>query len=229
MIKTVIIDDDILTHKVINSYINKLNDVEVVESFSSPVEGIKFLNDNSIDIIFLDVEMPDFDGFDLMDMLKCKSSIVLISSEQDYALKAFSYNVFDYLHKPIQFQRFYNTIDKYKETLLKVTEPVIVSETIFVKVNRQLTKVDCNTIISITSNGDYMKILLEDNSKLHVYGTLTNFSKVIPVFLVRVHRKHIININKIEQMNEAGAYLKQVYYPIGKTYIEELKKQLNIF
>ena len=228
MIKTVIIDDDILTHKVINSYINNLDDVEVIESFFSPIEAISFLDKNAIDIIFLDVEMPEVDGFSLIDMTNLKSSIIMISSDQNYALKAFSYNVLDYLHKPIQFQRFYQSINKYKETLSKI-ELTSSPDIIFVKVNRQLTKVDCNTIISITSNGDYMKILLQDKSKIHVYGTLTNFSKAIPRFLVRIHRKHIININEIQQMTEMGAYLREVYYPIGKTYIESLKQKLNIF
>lgn len=231
MIKAVIIDDDVITHQVINSYIERIGEIEVIESFYNPEEAMPFLDAQSVDLLFLDVEMPEMSGFSFLESVKFKGSVIIISSEQEYALKAFGYDVLDYLYKPIIFDRFYQSIKRFKENEANANaiEKTSIPDVIFVRVNRQLQKVNCHNIVSVTSNGDYLKLLLNNNTKLHVYGTLTNFQKIVSHFLIRIHRKHIVNINEINQMNESGCYVKGEYYPIGKTYIENLKSKLNIF
>ncbi len=227
MIKVVLVDDDKITHKVITSYIDQLENVELIGSFLTPIEAVNFFQDNDADIVFLDVEMPEIDGFTFLNMTNLKSSIVIISSDSNYALKAFGCKALDYLHKRIEFERFFKAIKRFKEQSLVLHDSN--SNTIFVRVNRQLTKVETKDILSVTADGDYVKILLKGNIKLHIYGTLTNFSRIIPDFLMRVHRKHIININEIEQISESGCYISKEYYPIGKTFMELLKSKLNIF
>ncbi|MCT4581375.1 MAG: LytTR family DNA-binding domain-containing protein [Flavobacteriales bacterium] len=230
MIKTVIIDDDEVTHKVIKNYIERLDDVEVIGSFYDGVEAISFLNEKEVDLLFLDVEMPEMTGFSFLDAVRFKGSVIIVSSEQTYALKAFGYNVLDFLHKPILIERFYQAINRFKDQKIERSQEVsTMNDIIFVRVNRQLRRIDCKDIISITANGDYLKILLRNDERLHVYGTLINFQKIITDFLVRIHRKHIVNISEIQEITDSGCHIKGVYYPIGRTYIQELKSKLNIF
>lgn len=229
--KCILVDDDLWTHEIITSYISKIDSLELVEAFSVPEKAIDFLKKtNEIDLIVLDVEMPNINGFSLLAGIKTKAKVIIISAKADYALNAFSFNVSDYLLKPIKFEDFKSSLLKVSSIEPKslVSSPVKEVEHIFVRENRRLIKVDTKSILALKSNGDYVVILFKNKERLNVYATLTSFTNKLPHYLLRINRKYIVNLLEIEEIGESGVYLRREYYSIGRKYMEQLTSRLNI-
>tara|TARA_B110000285_G_scaffold154017_1_gene171838 strand:- start:141 stop:854 length:714 start_codon:yes stop_codon:yes gene_type:complete len=234
--RCIIVDDEKSARFIIRQLCKKAGGLEVVEEFSNGIEAIKFLNKNKIDLAFLDIHMPSFNGFDLIELLERPPKVILTTSDSNLALDAFKYDcILDYLVKPIELERFKLSVDKLgkidkeqgfiSETK---TEALEHEKSMFVNVGRRLVKINIDHIDVIRSSGDYVNINCE-NENYKVHSTLSKILKKLPTNLfIRVHRSAIINIDKIIDIEDNTLLIKKNVVPIGRTHKNELMKRLNL-
>ena len=198
----IIVDDDSTARIIVSKLCNEHPELNVVDEFPSAIEAIKFLNSNEIDIVFLDIHMPTFSGFDFIQTLKNPPDIILTTSDPNLALEAFEFeSVVDYLVKPIQQERFDKAIHKVNRFHAPAqnasTSEATGDKELYVNVDRRLVKIDFDDINVIEAKGDY--ILIKTDDKRHiVHSTLKKIEEKLPVDkFLKVHRSYIINLSKI--------------------------------
>ncbi|MFL0123115.1 LytTR family DNA-binding domain-containing protein, partial [Tenacibaculum maritimum] len=200
----IIIDDEKLARTVIKTLCKEMKSLQVVDEFPNALQAIKFLNENEIDLIFLDIHMPDFTGFDFVKTLKNPPQVILTTSDPNFALEAFQYEcIVDYLLKPVTFDRFERAIQKVmKKKALEVKSlenerKETYSNDFYVNIDRRLIKIDLPSIYLIEAKGDYINIKTDDKNYI-VHSTLKKIEEKLPDSLfLKVHRSYIINLKKI--------------------------------
>lgn len=228
----IIIDDDAAARLIINQLCLKSKHVNVVEEFSSAIEAIKFLNTTSVDLVFLDIHMPSFSGFDFIKTLKNPPKIVLTTSDKNFALEAFEYkSVVDYLVKPITKERFNKSLEKLssfsKEEEPKTNEKQK-SDFIYVNVDRRLVKVSIPDIYLIEAKGDYINIKTEKKNYI-VHSTLKKIEDKLPTdIFFKIHRSFIINTSQIIDIEDNSVLIKKDVVPVSRSNKSELMKKLNL-
>jgi len=206
----VVVDDSAIQRLSIVKLIEGHASLNLMAEYSSALETKKDL-DTHVDLIFLDIEMPVLNGFDLLDVLNIKPQIIFVTEKTEYAFKAFNYDATDYLQKPITRERFNRAVEKALEKhKLKVDLSDADGEHIFVKSNLKKRKVYVKDIKWIEALGDYVKVVTEENS-LVVLSTMKSFEKELPEGkFLRIHKSYIVNLDKIDKFNsknvEVGAY-----------------------
>jgi DNA-binding LytR/AlgR family response regulator len=226
ILKCAIVDDSETQKKLVERIINSNENLSLVHSFNSSVEGLKVINESKIDLLFLDIEMPIMNGFEFLSQLKIHPQVIIISKSQHYALEAFEFNVTDFLLKPISKQRFnialQKAIDKITLNNIKHTENKLV-----VKHNLKQVELNVNEILWIEALGDYVKINTKEK-KYIVLSTLSGFHKKLKdTKFVRVHKSYVINLKMIDRYNHEFAEIVGKKIPISRTKNLELDKLLN--
>jgi DNA-binding LytR/AlgR family response regulator len=230
----IIIDDDTSARLIIRQLCKQTNLI-VKEEFSSAVEAIKYLNYNSIDLVFLDIHMPTFSGFDFIKTLKTPLKIILTTSDKNFALEAFEFGcVVDYLLKPIVKDRFHKSIIKLSKLSLEVSaskeknEEIENTDFIFVNVDKRFVKIKIPEILLIEAKGDYISI--KTDQKIYVvYSTLKKINSKLPSGLfLRIHRSYIINTAEIIDIEDNSVLIKKHIIPISRSHKTELMKRLNL-
>lgn len=230
----IIIDDDSAARLIVSRLCSKHPQLNVVEEFSNAIEAIKFLNSNEVDVIFLDIHMPTFSGFDFIQTLKNPPKIILTTSDRNFALEAFEYpSVVDYLVKPIEQERFEKAIAKLASFSIKSNAPASSdnpdeNKELYVNVDRRLVKINFSEINVIEAKGDYIRIKTDDKSHI-VHSTLKKIEDKLPgdIFL-KVHRSYIINLSKIIDIEDNSVLIKQDIIPVSRSNRSELMKRLNL-
>lgn len=231
--KSIIIDDEEMARAIITQLSSNNKNIKLIESFSSAIEAIKYLNKNEVDLIFLDIHMPTFTGFDLLQTLKNPPKVILTTSDKNFAIEAFEYEcIVDYLVKPITQIRFDKAIKKANSFTLAANEETkqqndIVNE-LYINIDRRLIKINFETINLIEAKGDYILIKTEDkNYKVH--STLKKIEDKLPdnIFL-KVHRSYIINIKKIIDIEDNSVLIGKDVIPVSRSNRPELMKRLNL-
>ena len=233
----IIIDDELTARVIIRKLCNDTKNLNVVKDFSNGIDAIKFLTKNQVDVIFLDIQMPNFDGFDFIESIRNPPKVILTTSDSKFALDAFEYDcIVDYLVKPILSSRFQLAIQKLEKILKTVSSEVSpskidissVENDLFVNISGRLTKLKMSSIDIIQADGDYVIINSEGNS-YRVHSTLVNILNKLPEHLfMRVHRSYIINIKKIVDIEDNSLLINKIVVPIGRTYRKGLMKRLNL-
>ena len=231
----IIIDDDATARLIVNQLCKKTERIVVIEEFSSAIEAIKYLNDKAVDLIFLDIHMPTFSGFDFIKTLKSPPNIILTSSDKNFALKAFEYNcIVDYLLKPITLDRFNKSLQKLasfkngKEQILEKKIPKENSNYLYVSVDKRLVKINIPEIFLVEAKGDYIKIKTESKNYI-VHSTLKKIEDKLPSSLFfKVHRSYIINISEIIDIEDNSVLIKKNVIPVSRSKRGELMKKLNL-
>jgi len=223
----VIVEDLIVAADYLKKCCEKSGMVEVKGHFINVPEALAFLNQTSVDLIFLDVEMPGATGFDLLDQLAYSPQVILTTSKPEYAFNAFEYHVTDFLKKPFTYQRFL-------EALQKLNLPsengngAVEEDHIFIKSDGKLVRLNYSDILFIESMGDYVKFVTGDK-KYITHNTIKNLEeKVSKQHFMKVHRSYIININKIDDIRENDLFIKGNEIPISKAHRSDVMKRLNI-
>ncbi|WP_298884593.1 LytTR family DNA-binding domain-containing protein [uncultured Polaribacter sp.] len=231
---SIIIDDDETARLIIKQLCGVSEQVSVKEEFSSAIEAIKYLNSNEVDVIFLDIHMPSFSGFDFIQTLKSPPKIILTTSDKNFALQAFEYEcVIDYLVKPITKDRFDKSLLKLshlKETNVAVKEdfPTKNVKFIYVSVDRRLVKINIPDIYFVEAKGDYISIKTEKKNYI-VHSTLKKIEDKLPSSLfLRIHRSFIINTSQIIDIEDNSVLIKKSVIPISRSNKSELMKRLNL-
>ncbi len=182
MLNCIIVDDEAAARTIVSHLCNQVDDLNVIDEFPNAMQAIKFLNKNAIDLIFLDIHMPDFTGFDFIDSLKNPPKIILTTSDRDFAIEAFEYDcIVDYLVKPITLPRFLKAIQKVESFTIPANQEVSnVSNSngtkdsekeMYVNIDRRLIKIVFDTIYLIEAKGDYILIKTEGKNYT-VHSTL---------------------------------------------------------
>lgn len=202
--------------------------LEVMGHFTNVADALAYLNNTTVDILFLDVEMPGATGFDLLDQLGYSPKVILTTSKPEYAYNAFEYHVIDFLKKPFTYQRFLEALQKaaVKE---ESDNPVNNSEKhIFIKSDGKLVRLNNEDILYIESMGDYVKFVTAEK-KYITHNTIKALEeKVDKTCFMKVHRSYIINLSKIDDIRENDLFIKGTEIPISKAHKQDVLRRLNI-
>lgn len=225
----VVVDDSSLQRMVIAKLVNNHPNLHLIGDFSNAIEAKNCMTVHTVDLIFLDVEMPVISGFDFIDGLKVKPQVIFITSKAEYALKAFDYDATDYLQKPIILERFNASVKRALDLyMLRQDNHEEEGEHIFIKSNLKKLKVFTNKIKWIEAYGDYVKVVTEEDTNL-VLSTMKSFEKDLSKDkFIRVHKSYIINIDKVERFNSKFAEIGVTKIPLSRNKKEDLIRALAI-
>ena len=232
----IIIDDEATAIAIIGQLCSSEDSLNVVAEFPNAIQAIKYLNQNQVDLIFLDIHMPDFTGFDFIDTIKNPPKIVLTTSDANFAIQAFEYDcIVDYLVKPITKERFQKAILKAKAKTVSqeaTSSSDIVKSTpnndLYVNIDRRLIKIDIPSIYLIEAKGDYILVKTEDKNYT-VHSTLKKMEDKLPDHLfLKIHRSFIINVKKIIDIEDNSVLIKKDVIPVSRSNRPELMKRLNL-
>lgn len=229
----IIVDDDKLSCKIFEGFVNKFTSLNMIGSYSDSVAARNILTKrHDIDLIILDIEMPEMNGFDFINSLDSPPNIIIVSAAEEYALKAFDFNVVDYLLKPVSYGRFCKAIDKTIRYFMRRDQTNTIGDEIFIKNGTVLVKLKIRDIVYVEALENYISLTTSDD-KYTIHFTMKAIENQLPsdVF-IRAHRSFLINKNMIQTIQEntldliVGNSLKSV--PLGKSFREILLNDLNI-
>ncbi|QCK14603.1 LytR/AlgR family response regulator transcription factor [Mangrovivirga cuniculi] len=227
--KCLIVDDEPLAIKIIDRFIDAVDDMEIVNTADNALEAYNILQREKIDVLFLDINMPELSGLDLLRTLKKKPIVVLTTAYRDYAVEGFELEVLDYLVKPIAMNRFMSTVERIRREYNKAeltNEDDQRSEFAFFKVNKKQVKVFFDEILWIESLKDYIRIVTKDKS-LITHHNLNSVSKILPDNdFYRVHKSFIANMTKVSEMEGNMLLIGRQHIPVGRNFIKDIKERL---
>jgi two-component system response regulator LytT len=233
MIRTIAIDDEPLALQLITGYISRTPVLELVGSFANPIDAMEFLSKESVDLIFLDIQMPDLTGLDFIRTLHNKPKIIFATAFAKYALEGFKLEVTDYLLKPFTYEEFLvsvgkakNLIDLERKAMNKVEAN---SEFLFLKSEYKIRRINFNDIRYIEGMKDYVKVYTvhEEKPVLSLSSMKTIESKLPPEKFMRVHRSFIVNLEKITTIERNRIVFGKVYIPVSDQYKDKFQDFLN--
>lgn len=228
----IVVDDEPVAIKIVTSLVNKTNFLKLIGGFQDSVEGANAIAEHQPDIIFLDVQMPEVSGFDIIKSLSKRPEIILITSNKDYAIDAFEFKVTDYLLKPIDsYSRFLQAAQRAKDNIIESGHSKTPDQSrgsIFMKIDSLLTKINFEDIYFIEAYGDYIKV--HTASKIHtVYSKLKVIEEQLPGSqFMRVHRSYIVQIAKINNIDQKSIEINGAIIPVSTSYKSVLMENIRI-
>lgn len=233
--KCIIIDDEPLALELLEDFVSKIPNLKLVSSCSNAIEAVAILQNNIIDLIFLDIEMPDFSGIEFIKSLEAKPLFIFTTAYSHYAIEGFNLNAVDYLVKPIPFHRFLKAVNRAQELYLLKKEDSLPSiknlgtpNFIFVKSDYENIKLNFDDIKYFEGLKDYIKIFSTSHKPIL---TLSNFKKIeekLPEDLfIRVHRSYIVSLKHINSVQRNRIIIDGVRIPIGQNYKDEFIKRIG--
>jgi two-component system response regulator LytT len=230
----IIVDDEEMARAIIAQFISKNIDLTIENEFSNALQAIKYLNQNHVDLIFLDIHMPDFTGFDFIQTIKDPPKVILVTSDKNFAMEAFEYQcIVDYLVKPITEDRFQKAIQKARAFKMSPNskETVAVEDNrneFYVNIDRRLIKIEMAMVNIVQAKGDYIHIKTETKNYI-VHTTLKKIEEKLPKDLfLKVHRSFIINTKKIIDIEDNSVLIGKDVVPVSRSNRPELMKRLNL-
>ena len=231
MIKCLAIDDEPLALQQIAAYIGKVPFLELAAQCQSALEAHQFLQNDTVDVIFCDINMPDLNGMDFIKTLTVPPLVVFTTAYAEYAVEGFKVNAVDYLLKPFGLQDFMRAANRLKDRLESSHPSPVTTEddTIFLKTEYRIVKVSISDIRYIEAMSEYLKVYLENEPKPII--TLLSMKKMeerLPDHFMRIHRSYIINLTKIMEVNKNRVIMDaDTYLPIGDMYRDTFQKYLD--
>ncbi|ALJ04193.1 two-component system response regulator [Pseudalgibacter alginicilyticus] len=228
--KCLIIDDEPLAINIIKNYLEQIEDYEVINTFNNAIDGLNFLKSNTIDVIFLDINMPVLDGINFIKSLEAPPLLIVTSAYDEFALETYELDVLDYLIKPIEFPRFMKALNKVNRRLENNKSYIDSSKErsfIFVKIDKKkMKKIFLDEILTVESLKDYLKINTI-SGKYIIHSTLSDFTDLLPSNdFLRIHRSYTVAIDKIDAVEGNSVEIEGLRYVIGRSYIEEVKQKI---
>jgi len=223
MLNCIIIDDEELARALLKSYVDKLDFLTCKGEFENPLEALSLLKNENIDVIFLDIQMPQLRGTDFAKLVPAQTRIIFTTAYSEYALDGFELNAVDYLLKPITFERFLTAVNKVNSTV-EVSQNT--SQTITIKSGYDLHKVKFEDIQYIKSDSEYVTFYTE-NGKIMAYQSLKSLEESLsPSQFMRVHRSYIINKTKVTGLKGRDLVIGAAKIPVSDSYYEHVKETL---
>lgn len=230
--KCLIIDDEHLARKVIQTYLDRIPDMEVVASCENALTAMQALRQHQIDLIFLDIHMPDLTGLELIRSLRHPPQLILVTAYAEYALEGFDLNVVDYLLKPVSFERFIQALNKCQPLppppSASAAEPSPPGKDhLFVKVDYEWIRIDFQDILFVEGMREYVNI--QTNAGRHiVYQSLKKMADLLPAHqFMRVHKSYIVSLARINRIYGNTIVLAKREIPLGKSYKEAFMNRIQ--
>jgi len=226
MITCIIVDDDPISSGVLAHYCKKTPQLQLLGQYDAPQAALEYIRDNPVDLLFLDVEMPGINGFELLDSIEYAPFVVLVSSNTQYAYLAFEYRVLDFLKKPVSYERFMDSVAKvnlFEGRQQEKDEP----DEIFIRSEGKLIKIPFSSIQYIQVVDDYVKIVSDAGSYL-VLCTLKHIEGKLNRHFIKTHRSFVVNKNRIENLSEGKIHLGPRIIPVSKAHKPEVMRSINL-
>lgn len=231
MLKYIIIDDEPLAHDIIQEFCSMLPHLQLVKNCYSAMEAMQYLNENQIDFMFLDINMPKLKGLDFLKTLSTPPKTIVTTAYKEHALEGFELNVVDYILKPFSFNRLVKAVNKVSDSLVAntITKEITsnTSTRFFVKGDKKHHQIDLKDLLHIEAYGNYTKLFLQEemiisHEKISHYETILNEDNFL-----RVHKSFIIAIDKIKFIEGNRILIGEHKIPIGQTYKSKVNKLYN--
>jgi len=232
---TILIDDQQLSLELLSDYVAKTPFLRLVKTFTNPLEALALLQDQKIDLIFLDIQMPELNGLQFMKLLNGKSRVIFTTAYPNYALEGFELDIVDYLLKPVSFERFLKAAQKAIQLPPSLSPPVAIPQhamslpdpVLFVKTDYKIIKVFIRDILFIEGLKEYVAIHTA-NQKIITLQTLKSLEDALPnESFIRVHKSFIIALDKINSIERSRIFIKDAVIPVGETYKQYFSQIIN--
>lgn len=212
-------DDEPLAHTVLENYLSKLSSLELVGRCYNGLEALNFLHETPVDLMFLDINMPELNGLELLRSLKNPPAVILTTAYSEFALESYEYEVLDYLLKPVRFDRFLKAVNR----LIDKPGPPVVEKAapdsfFFVKVDGIQHKISPNELLFVEAYGNFVRLHLPEKPLL-VAGTLTQMEeKLTPLGFLRIHKSYLVNLTHVTRQEGNRLFVGEIELPIGNSY-----------
>jgi len=230
----IIIDDEPIAIDVIKSHLKNFKDIEVIGECENAIEALELINKTSVDLVFIDIEMPQINGIDFLKNVKRDFKVIITTAYRDYALEGYQLDVIDYLLKPISLERFIKAINKYfqfsKSGVIEFKQEAVLDANLFiyVKDGKETHKIYLKDILFIESLREFLKIHLSDRT-IEIRFKISEFEEKLPKdFFIRIHKSYIISMGKISSFNNNTISVSNKVLPIGRTFVEQVKQRLEL-
>ena len=239
MIRCLVVDDEPLAQHIVEDYISKVPNLKLVKSTTNPIEALTWVQEGGVDLVFLDVQMPELTGIQFLKIANGKAKVILTTAYPEYALEGYELDVVDYLLKPIAFDRFFKSVQKAQGIIQPSLKPAaaleqvqpqqqqqndFLSDFIFVKSEHKIQKVYLRDILFIEGLKDYISIFTPAERII----TLQNMKKMEDALperhFVRVHKSYIVSLNKIDSIERSRIWIGDKIIPVGDTYRDQFFK-----
>ncbi len=227
MIKAIAIDDEPIALDIIRRYADQIPYLNLEKQFLNGLEAKEYLQQNEVQLLFLDVRMPDINGIDLFKGLEEKPLVIFSTAYSEYALSGFELEALDYLLKPYTFDRFEKAVVRAKE-LLELKGVIDNNPTLFVKDGYRMIKIDLKEVFALQAVGNYIRFILEGREVLARMTIKEFLSEWADDSFLQVHRSYIINMNKINKLDRHSIWIEDREIPIGGSYLEEVKEKFRL-
>ena len=234
-LKCLLVDDEPRAHVVLKTYIDKVPDLEVVYSTTSSVEAFSYLQSHPVDLLFLDIEMPELTGLELLEALQNPPRVIITSAHSEFALDSYNFNVLDYLLKPIPFNRFLRAVNKVlqqpsstkSESSAEETGPSPAKDHFFVKEDGVSKRVGYADVLYVNSFGNYVRIYTTSGKHM-VADTMKHLEEALPAEqFQRIHKSYIINLSRVDQAHGKMVVINGQELPVGNAYRQGLLEKLT--
>lgn len=233
MITCIAIDDEPLALKQISGYIEKIPNLNLIESFSGAIKAISFLQDNIVDLMFVDINMPDLSGMEFVKSLANQPKVIFTTAYREYAVEGFQVDAADYLVKPISFAAFLASVNKTIERYFAETDSEASirhnDQFLFLKSEYKIVRIDLNNIKYIEGMRDYIRIHQVGEKPVMTLVKMRNILEHLPSgSFMRVHRSYIVNLNKVHTIERNRIIFDgNVYIPVSEQYKDEFQQFLD--
>ncbi|MCG8319822.1 MAG: LytTR family DNA-binding domain-containing protein [Cytophagales bacterium] len=235
--KCLIVDDEHIARKLLSDYVGKVPELELVAVCSSALQALNHIKKDNIDVLFLDIQMPDLSGLDFLKILPNRPATILTTAYSEYAVQSYELDVVDYLLKPIDFDRFYKAITK----IISLKDPKVDyfsnsassqhTDKLFIKADNKIIKVAFHEIVIIKGQGPYVQLITVDSRKIMSLQSMSKLEELLPRNFYRTHRSYIVNIDHIDSIDGNMIRLKDHVAVLSKNKRDEfleLIDQLNL-
>lgn len=231
-IKCVLIDDEPLAIKVLLNYFQNFPEFEIIGTFNNSIEALDFLNNNTVDSLFLDINMPLMSGFELIQLYKNKSNtkIIITTAFREFAAESYDLDVLDYLVKPIPLPRFIKCISKitaeFQNRMISKQENHRVEPHIFIKVDKKMVKINIDEILFIEGMKEYIKVVTPEKTYI-THKSLSSLTEELPEErFIRIHKSFTIALDKVKTIEGNRIQITSYTLPIGRNYSKEVKSKI---
>jgi len=228
--RCLIVDDEAAAHFVLVNYIERLERLELAGQCYNVLDAINFLHQHSVDLLFLDINMPELSGFDLLKTLVHPPKVILTTAYSEFALESYEYGAIDYLLKPIGFPRFLKAVDRFigtqpSERVASIyTDP---AASLMVKVDAGMVRINFDELLYTQSMGNYVRLVTEKQTYLATITTAELEQRLPAERFMRIHKSHIVALDKITRTGQSAVMVAGTELPVGITYRRELAERLK--
>lgn len=228
--KCIIVDDEPLAIEILESYVARIEELELTGTFRNAIAAFSFVQQNPVDLIFLDIEMPKLSGIEFLKTLKNSPKVIITTAYRDYAIEGFELEVVDYLLKPIPFERFLKSVGKVLHSRVEApvsTQVAPQDSFIYFKVDKKMVKTKIADILYIESIKDYVKVRTADK-EIITQQKISYLDESLPrQQFLRIHRSFIVNLDRIDAYTATDVEISKFKVPIGRNYKADVMKVLS--